>query len=186
MPSGVDKRQLEKLIKLLQEASSENLRGLYHRVKVRAAAAALTELQLGFRESRDPYGRPWAPLKYRKGKPLLKTARMRNSFTVRITPTGFRIGTNVAYAEFHQRGTQGRKAAMTRFMAAGKNGRFISHAKAGARKAGSVSVRALNFKAGTGGIPKRQMVPEGDPGPIWGKAIEGAVARTVNDTFKGR
>lgn len=183
MPSGVDRRGLEKLIKLLQDAGGSDVRGLYHRAKVRCAAAAIVELQLGFRESRDPYGTPWAPLKVRAGKPLLDTARLRNSFTIRFTDTGFAIGTNVAYAPYHQYGTGGRKADATRFQAVGKGGRFKAHAKA---KGKFVGVRALNFKAGAGGIPARPMVPEGRLGPIWGKAFEEAIARTLQDFFRGR
>jgi phage gpG-like protein len=58
-----------------------------------------------FRESRDPYGAAWAPLKSRSGKPLLKTGRGRASIAVSdLNPTAlsFRIGTNVRYTRVHQ------------------------------------------------------------------------------------
>lgn len=61
----------------------------------------------GFRTSTDPYGRPWAPLKQRSGKPLLRTARLRNSWMWSAgTDSGqITITNNVQYAAFHQDGT---------------------------------------------------------------------------------
>lgn len=35
-----------------------------------------TNVQLGFVAGRDPYGRPWAPLKVRRGQPLRDTNRL--------------------------------------------------------------------------------------------------------------
>lgn len=178
MPTGVDRSALQKLQRQLRAAASQG-DGLYDRAKKACAAAAITELSLGFRESRNPYGEPWAPLKVRRGKPLIDTGRLRSSFTVSFTPTGFRIGTNVDYAASHQYGTGGRKSAGTRFQPVGSKGRFISADAAGRRKRGSVGVRALSFSAGSGAIPARMMVPEGSLGPIWAKAFRDAVAAVI-------
>lgn len=71
-----------------------------------AAAAALAQVKKEFRGSVDPYGTPWAPLKVRKGKPLLNTGVLRSSFTATATPHGFEIGSAAAYATFHQTGTR--------------------------------------------------------------------------------
>lgn len=121
-----------------------------------AAAAALTEVQLGFRGGVDPYGEPWAPLKRRKGQPLRDTGRLGNSFTARPTATGFIVGTNVAYAPFHQYGAAARRASQ----------------RSGAR------ARRRSSVAGGGGrgIPARRMVADpGNAGPVWTRAIEDAV-----------
>lgn len=87
-------------------------------------ADVVAEAQMGFRESRDPYGMPWRPLsprtvaRRRKGssKPLLDTGRMRNSITYRlIGSTGVEIGTNTVYAAIHQfggRAGRGRKVTI--------------------------------------------------------------------------
>src|SRR5207249_12102559 len=66
----------------------------------------VTQTQLGFRESRDPYGVPWAPLKLRiGGKPLLHRGRLRSSITKSdVTASGFRLGSNLIYARVHQYG----------------------------------------------------------------------------------
>lgn len=87
-------------------------------------ADVVAEAQLGFRESRDPYGLPWRPLsprtvaRRRKGssKPLLDTGRLRNSITYRLLgSTGVEIGSNTAYAAIHQfggRAGRGRKVGI--------------------------------------------------------------------------
>lgn len=70
------------------------------------AAEALTQVQLGFRESRDPDGSTWAPLKSRIGQPLRKTGRLNRSFTSRVMGQTVRVGTNVGYSRYHQHGTR--------------------------------------------------------------------------------
>lgn len=86
-------------------------------------AAALKELQMGFRESRDPYGEGWAPIKGRRtpkrgkaktkfragGKPLLDTGRLRASFSYSPSSAGVRIGTTVRYASAHQYGVRSKR-----------------------------------------------------------------------------
>lgn len=96
-----DFRELEALHAKVREAARG---GLKERLLKAAATAALTEAQLGFRESVDPTGMPWAPLKFRTGKPLRDTGRLANSFTSRPTERGFVVGTNVSYAATHQYG----------------------------------------------------------------------------------
>lgn len=167
-----DFAELAKLRAAFRQASSGDLRS---RLLKAAASEALTQVQLEFRESVDPTGQAWAPLKYRDGMPLRDTGRMANSFTSKPTGNGFMVGTNVAYAVYHQKGTKGRKAAQTRMQAVGKNGRFMSRLRAGKAKSASVGVRSLTFKAGSGGIPARPMVPEGGLTARWRKPIEAAV-----------
>lgn len=148
-------------------------------------AEAVTLVQLGFRNGVDPYGVTWAPLKHRNGKPLLDTGRLRSSFSAQPTAKGFELGTNVTYAKFHQYGTGGRKKASSRTQATGRNGRFMSKAKAGRQRGGSVGFRFLNFAAGGGAIPARVMVPTaGNLGPIWSKAFEETATRFFSRLMK--
>lgn len=66
--------------------------------------ALVANTKLRFRDSVDPEGKAWAKLKYRKGKPLLKTGRLRSSITFSATDSYLDVGTNVEYAAMHQYG----------------------------------------------------------------------------------
>jgi phage gpG-like protein len=70
------------------------------------AEEALTQVANGFRQSRDPYGRPWKPLKRRVGQPLRDTGRLLNSFHTKVDSRGFEVLSDVFYAQFHQEGTR--------------------------------------------------------------------------------
>lgn len=63
-----------------------------------------TKIQLGFRASTSPWGVPWAPLKVRKGQPLIDTRRLLSSITYNAGDGYVDIGTNVSYAPYHQFG----------------------------------------------------------------------------------
>lgn len=63
-----------------------------------------TKVRLCFKLGIDPFGQPWAPLKYRKGQPLRDTGRLQRSITSVADSSGVVIGTNVRYARAHQRG----------------------------------------------------------------------------------
>jgi phage gpG-like protein len=77
-----------------------------------------------FRGSRDPYGKPWAPVfrnrlrdrrarasrakagkAPRADKPLIDTGRLRASPVARVTGSDVRIDLPVEYASYHQYGT---------------------------------------------------------------------------------
>ncbi|RYZ15739.1 MAG: hypothetical protein EOO70_06120 [Myxococcaceae bacterium] len=159
--------------------------------------AAHKQLMDGFREGRDPYGSPWAPLarnrarNRRKGgtsKPLLDTGRMRRSFTVNATPSGFTLWTKTKYARYHQYGTNGRRAASSRVQAH-RYGRFISKREAGkkSRKGAvhlMVGLRHLNFKAGGGKIPQRMMIPDSSGLGTWAPPMREAATRFFSRIFK--
>lgn len=171
-----DLSKLAELRSAIRAAASGALRA---RLLKAAASEALTQVQLEFRESVDPTGQPWKPLKYRDGMPLRDTGRLANSFSSRPTTTGFVVGTNVSYAAYHQYGTHGRKRAMQRAQAVDKRGRFTSKPKR------VVAMRMLNFTAGQGGIPARPMVPVGGLSQRWQLAIERAV-KAAFDNFMRR
>ncbi len=79
-----------------------------------------SRIQLGFRNSTDPWGKPWAEIEHRDGKPLVDTGRLRSSITYFADSSQVEIGTNVDYAAAHQFGTA---AIWTRpFMPLDKNG----------------------------------------------------------------
>lgn len=136
-------------------------------------AAALTELQLGFRESRNPYGQAWAPLQLRKGgKPLLDTGRMRSSFSYQPSRSGFRIGTNFIGAKVHQYGATitPKRAKFLRF-----RGKIHGRTR---RTTPWIFAKSVT-------IPRRQMVPEGRLGERWSKAINDSATRFLSRIMKG-
>jgi phage virion morphogenesis protein len=70
----------------------------------------------GFRDEKDPYGQPWAKLasstlrQKTKQKRILKILQsrgtMRGTLTYQASRDRVRVGFNVYYADFHQRGTK--------------------------------------------------------------------------------
>ena len=137
-------------------------------------ADALKLVADGFRRSSDPYGEKWRDLQYRRGKPLLDTGRLRASFAVEPSAGGFRIGTAVAYAGYHQFGTRPH-ARRGRLAMQNRRGRFISMQ---ARKISRKGFEGMERRGGflvrirdheSKGIPARPMLPTGARGlpPKW-------------------
>lgn len=62
------------------------------------------KVRLLFVDSEDPYGRPWKPLKFRRGQPLRDTSQLMNSITHRATKDEVEVGTGLRYAHVHQFG----------------------------------------------------------------------------------
>lgn len=118
-----------------------------------------------FRQSRDPYGNEWDPLKGRSGKPLLDTGRMRASVNFQASESGFRINIPVAYAVYHQYGTRPH-AKKERSARQNSRGRFVG---AKARSGYLLRIKAHVHP----GIPARPMLPVDTMagiGLIWAKA----------------
>jgi len=142
---------------------------------------ALHQSQACFRESRDPYGTPWAALKHRSGKPLLLTGRGRASLSVLdLGGVRFRIGTNVWYMALHQQGvdkTYTRKAS-SRIQPVNRAGKFVTKKRASKAKLFQIYYRRLDFHGGQVHlrIPQRAFLPIAGRGvgPIWDAAFRKA------------
>lgn len=129
-------------------------------------------IRLCFRLGVDPWGNPWAPLKIRKGQPLVNRGIMRRSITSKADNTGVTVGTNlknegVNYPAVHQFGATivpKKKGGMLAFP--GANGNII-------------------FSKGVT-IPKRSFMPIRSPGaqaalpPAWSVAV----VRSLRNYFK--
>jgi phage gpG-like protein len=92
-----------------QAANSFRLDARQTRTRVASAlqavgVATVGLVRRGFNESTDPFGKPWAPLKYRQGKPLIDRGILMASFTYRVGGPTVRIGTVVPYASIHNTG----------------------------------------------------------------------------------
>lgn len=141
----------------------------------RVGAALVKQVADEFRESRDPYGKPWAPLKTerarnvkanaraakkgkppRAGKPLIDTGRMRASVTALVSGGDVRVVIPTKYASYHQDG--------------------VSH-------------RVPSARAGEKIIPRRQMLPEADTGGLgdrWTLAVNKEAMAVLQKHFGGK
>ncbi|MDA9095413.1 phage virion morphogenesis protein [Porticoccaceae bacterium] len=70
----------------------------------RIGRALVTDIDFNFRRSQGPDGRPWKPLKSRKGQPLRDTGRLQRSIVFDADKSQVAVGTNVLYAPTHQFG----------------------------------------------------------------------------------
>lgn len=61
-------------------------------------------IRRNFRNSVDPYGQAWAPLRSRKGQALLNTGRLLKSIGYIASSAEVRVGTNLIYAATHNQG----------------------------------------------------------------------------------
>lgn len=77
------------------------------------ATELMTQTQLCFQGSRDPYGAPWAPLKHRAGMPLLDTRRLANSLSAASDADRITISSGVVYAAIQNYGGTVKRSART-------------------------------------------------------------------------
>jgi phage gpG-like protein len=140
-----------------------------------AAEAAVKALDDSFARGHDPYGKSWAPLTSRAGKPLLDTgSHLRSTLAPKVTPGGFVISTAFPGAPVHQYGAVIRaKGKALAFRAGGVRPRGHGRGRTG----GQVFARSVT-------IPRRQFMPEGELGPFWTKAITAAAEAYMRDAMK--
>lgn len=99
MPLTGDSSALARLVSKLEtvgevpKASREQL-----------ASTALHRVLMGFSTSKEPGGAAWDALKYRQGRPLVDTGKLRGSMRSRITAGGIVLTAGASYAVHHQFG----------------------------------------------------------------------------------
>lgn len=155
------------------------------RMSQNLAEEARTQTSNGFQKQRDPYGKKWAPLKYRKGDILQLTGRMAASVATVAHTKGFRIDIPVTYAGPHQYGAK--IAARSNVRAQVLRGNYTKRGRFRFAKKGKAAllVRAKRASFGEVTIPQRQMLPmasTGGLGPIWTRAFNEA-SRTLLDAY---
>lgn len=134
------------------------------------AEEANTQIALGFRESRDPNGAPWAPLKLRTGQPLRDTGRLAASLRAKPLPSAIAVdvtGRPAKYFRVHQFGA----------VIVPLRGKVLRWRVRGSRK---------YFVAKRVRIPQRRMLPGDELGPIWRRAFEDVVSHFLNEGFRAR
>jgi phage gpG-like protein len=151
-------------------ASPAFLHGLTREI----GAEAMNRTLECFENSRDIYGRRWKPLVSREGKPLLDTARLRNSIHLRFLGDRFELVASAPGAAVHNFG--GRISA--------KNAKYLKFRVGGAhprRRGQWVQVKSVR-------IPKRQYMPDekGRLPPAWSVAFINIARRRVRRTVGAR
>lgn len=162
-----DVQELEFIRRGLAKLSTAETR---HDLAELIAQAAKDRVAMEFDEHVDPYGHPWKALRSRDGQPLTDTERLANSFAFQAVGDTVRIGTNVAYAGVHQYG-----ATIT-----AKTKKGLRFRVGGARP--RTSGQWVTKQAVT--IPQRQMVPEGDLGPVWTADFEAEANAILDEAFR--
>jgi phage virion morphogenesis protein len=85
----------------------------------------VNRIRLCFKLGIDPWGTPWAALKFRKGQPLRDTGRLQRSIVANPDKDGVTIGTNVKYARTHQFGATITPKSAKRLVFPGAGGQLI-------------------------------------------------------------
>lgn len=96
----VNKADFANINKVLRKMNADNM----HAFLTDVGRRLVNDFRMGFRQSLAPDNTPWAPITHRNGKPLLDTARLRNSITSRVNGKQVEVGTNVEYAKAQQYG----------------------------------------------------------------------------------
>lgn len=117
----------------------------------------IRRIDLCFKLGIDPWGTPWAKLRFRKGKPLRDKGTLRASFSAKADATGVTVGTKLKYAPTHQFGAE----------IVPKNGKFLVFPGPGGRKifAKKVNVPARPF------LPLRKGSQTLDLPPTWSVSV---------------
>ena len=68
--------------------------------------AALQLIDQEFNGSYSPYKAAWEPLKYRVGKPLIKTGALKAGFSFTVSGNEIIVKNDVPYAVYHDLGTE--------------------------------------------------------------------------------
>lgn len=82
------------------QAATQDMAPVYRVIGSRIA----NRIRLCFKLGIDPWGNPWAALKWRKGQPLRDTGLLNRSISSKPDSTGVTIGTNKLQAPVHQFG----------------------------------------------------------------------------------
>ncbi len=142
------------------------------------AEASMKQLDDEFQQSRDPYGKPWAPLTSRTGKPLADTGtHLQGSLNPKWTDTGWTIVTAFVGAAVHQYGAliKAKTSHGLRFRVRGTPTKSSPRGEL----SGWITKQQVT-------IPQRQYMPEGDVGPIWRTALERQTEIFLRQRMGGR
>ena len=167
MSGGGVRGDFHRLDRLISAAHSIQSTPFWRRLLRGVSAEVNQQVTAGFWFSRDPYGKPWQPLKFGGGQPLMKSKALLRAAQSRVVlpATAVLIQVDLVYAGVQQRGAKirAKRAKALRFRA---GGRWVF--------AKSVTIPARTF------VPK-----EGDLPPRWRDGIANVIGALVVAHLKG-
>lgn len=131
----------------------------------------VNRIRLGFKTGIDPWGSPWAKLKFRQGQPLRDTGRLNRSIVAKADATGVTVGTNVEHARVHQYGATIVPKTKSRLVFPGPGGKLIFAKK--------VTIPARPF------LPLRRASDTVALPPAWSKQVVSALRAYFTNATKG-
>lgn len=174
MPSGIS-GDFSKLLKFAKKVG--NLAGQNAMTAVSSALADATVelIDEGFRDEREPSGRPWRDKVFHNGKPILDdSGRLRKSFHKKqVSSRGFEVSSDDPKFKFHQGGTG----------IYGPRHRRIKPKKKGVL-AWPIGGGRFAFAQSVSGAPKRKMLPEGGKTPAaWSRRHKQRAETVMRERF---
>ena len=135
------------------------------------AEEAISLIRDGFQQSADPYGKAWAPLVIRAGRPLQDSGGLKASWhRTEADAGGFTVESGKQYAIYHQGGTGIYGPRKTRIKPV---------------KARALRIPGVGFFRSVAGTPKRLMVPEaGRLPPRWRKQFVETALEVLSEIFR--
>lgn len=113
MSSKGDWRKLDALIEKMERLAEP---GTVHEAVEQLGEATLELIDRGFERSTSPDGERWERPAYRKGRPLVRTGRLRRSWVLRLRGNSFEVVSMVSYAYRLQAGIRSRRGLVARRM----------------------------------------------------------------------
>lgn len=162
-------------------------------------ARLLSQVNIGFRDARDPWGNAWKPLKHPRkrnkaggdrGRPLSDTGRLRNSFSSRADATSVTVGTNTRYAAIHQFGGTVEHAARSIRVrlrtVKNANGKNVTRFAKDSYKRGRAVWGTANAWSTT--VPARPMLPirgaRAELPAVWQRHVIGVLQRHLDRALR--
>ncbi len=138
-----------------------------------------------FQRSTAPDGAKWAPLRKRRGRPLLDTGRLRNSVLRHSDADGYKVFTNVVYAALQNFGGTVSQGAREQVSFHNRRGRFISEKKTKRLKKWSSSLAKIGARSF--GVPARPFFPpQGSLPSGWARRLRRVASTYVSLVARGQ
>lgn len=147
-------------------------------------AEAIVQARDGFREERDPYGKPWAKKAFPDGNKILRKSGKLYAgwYLSSVSAQGYTIANREDHSKFtFGTGIYGKSKKPI----VPKNGRALRIPGAAGRGVGGRFKSGALFVRSVKGSPQRLIVPlSGRPSPIWMRGLRKAATKFLVERFR--